>query len=172
FDRYLDHAFVLSVTESGRFAGRAARYDSIDAALDLPLDVLAQGTLVDRTVAKGCDDRGQRTVEHRQGLLCDYRLDRVAAELDSAAKDFNCVAGHEHAIGAVALLAPFDLEIAAAKFHRRASLGAPVEHGRHQRRTCAGAAGPGLARATLPHSHFEMVRRNRQDEFGIDAARK
>jgi len=48
---------VLGVRERRGLARRTARHNAIDAALDLPFDMIAQGALVDFAVAKRRDDR-------------------------------------------------------------------------------------------------------------------
>jgi hypothetical protein len=40
------------MSERGRLAGRAARHQAVDAALDLEFDELAQRLLVDLAIAK------------------------------------------------------------------------------------------------------------------------
>ena len=47
-----DHPFVLVVRKRGAFARRADGTDAIGPALDVKVDQLAQGGLVDRAVAK------------------------------------------------------------------------------------------------------------------------
>jgi len=103
------------------------------------------------------------------------RLDRdqlAGRNFDLAAKNFNRFAGHENMIGTLAALAPLDFEIAAAQLDDRFVVSASGQHSRDQRRASAGAAGERLARAAFPDAHFQMSARNRQDEFGVDAARK
>ena len=47
-----DHLLMLGMGERGRLAGRAARHQAVDAALDLEFDQLAQRVLVDLAVAE------------------------------------------------------------------------------------------------------------------------
>ena len=60
-DADLDHPVMLRIAERGGLAGRAARDERARALLDLPVDQLAKGRLVERPIAKRTHQSRNRT---------------------------------------------------------------------------------------------------------------
>ena len=61
----VDQPLLLVIGERRRFAGRAARHQSVRALADLPGHMLLKGGLVQLVVAKRRDQRDERSLEHR-----------------------------------------------------------------------------------------------------------
>ena len=72
-DAQADQPLLLVIGESRRFAGRAARHQSVGSLVDLPSHMLLKRAFVQLVVAKRRDQRDERSLEHRFLRDCGAR---------------------------------------------------------------------------------------------------